>query len=182
MTNTITKEMTIGDVVKEYPEVIETLLESGVHCVGCHVSYWETLEQGFKGHGMSDNDVNNVIKKLNKAIEENKSNGNSDFVITKNASSKIKEFLENGKFNGEGLRISVTPGGCAGFSYELDFDSEKEGDKIIEQDGVKVLLDPESFNFLKGSKLEYVESLQGAGFKISNPNATTTCGCGQSFR
>ena len=68
----ITKEMTIGDVVAKYPAVIEPLQEAGVHCVGCHVSYSESLEDGFKGHGMADEEVDAVIEKLNKAAAEYK--------------------------------------------------------------------------------------------------------------
>ena len=68
----ITKDMTIGDVVAKYPSCIEALQASGVHCVGCHVSYYETLEQGFRGHGMGEEEIEEVIAKLNLAVEEGK--------------------------------------------------------------------------------------------------------------
>ena len=77
----ITKEMTIGEVVAKHPAVIEPLQSAGVHCVGCHVSYHETLEQGFKGHGMSDEEVDMVISKLNLAVQESKIDEGKDFII-----------------------------------------------------------------------------------------------------
>src|SRR3989338_11329921 len=94
----ISKEMTIGDVVAKYPACIEVLQSAGVHCVGCHVSYHETLEQGFKGHGMSDEEIDMVISKLNLAVEESKLDEGKDFVITNKAAQKLKEILkENNK-------------------------------------------------------------------------------------
>ena len=66
----ITKDMTIGDVVSKYPSVIEPLQAAGVHCVGCGVSYMETLEEGFKGHGMSDEEINSLLEQLNNSIKE----------------------------------------------------------------------------------------------------------------
>ena len=86
---TITKDMTIGEVVAKYPAVIEPLQEAGVHCVGCHVSYSESLEDGFKGHGMTDEQVDSVIVKLNKAVEEYKGDSGKDFIITKKTSNKF---------------------------------------------------------------------------------------------
>jgi len=65
----ITKEMTIGEVIEKYPSTIETLLLSGVHCVGCHVSYSETLEEGFKSHGIADEEIHEIINKLNEAVK-----------------------------------------------------------------------------------------------------------------
>ena len=67
----ITKDTTIGDIVDKYPQVVETLMELGVHCVGCHVSPFESLEMGFKGHGMTDDDEENAVKKLNVVIKKN---------------------------------------------------------------------------------------------------------------
>ena len=96
----ITKEMTIGDVVAKYPSCIEVLQAAGVHCVGCHVSYHETLEQGFKGHGMSDEDVDMVITKLNAAVEEGKIEEGKDFIITNKAAEQLKQVLKENKKEG----------------------------------------------------------------------------------
>ena len=178
----IAKEMTIGDVVAKYPAVIEPLQAAGVHCVGCHVSYHETLEQGFKGHGMTDEDVDIVIAKLNAAIEESKFEQGKDFIITNKAAEKLREVLKENKKEGSGLRVEVVPGGCSGFQYGLELDDNTTDlDNVIEDKGVRIIVSKENMNFLKGVMLDYVDSLQGGGFKISNPNAHSSCGCGQSF-
>ena len=178
----ITKDMTIGDVVAKYPAVIEPLQEAGVHCVGCHVSYSESLEDGFKGHGMSDEDVDAVILKLNKAIEEYKGEAGKDFIITNKAAQKRIEVLKENNKEGSGLRVEIVPGGCSGFEYGLELDDKTTDlDITVEDKGVKIIISKENIQFLKGAKLDYVDSLQGAGFKISNPNVASSCGCGQSF-
>ena len=178
----ITKDMTIGDVVAKYPACIEALQSSGVHCVGCHVSYVETLEQGFKGHGMSDEEVDMVISKLNAAVEDSKLDDGKEFIITNKAAEKLKEVLKENKKEGSGLRVEIIPGGCSGFQYGLELDDiTSDLDLIFEEKGVKIIVTKENMQFLKGAKLDYVDSLQGGGFKISNPNANSSCGCGQSF-
>jgi iron-sulfur cluster assembly accessory protein len=180
----ITKEMTIGDVVAKYPAVIEPLQSAGVHCVGCHVSYHETLEQGFKGHGMSDEEVEFVIKKLNVAVEESKFDEGKEFIVTSKAAEKLKEVLRENNKEGSGLRVEIVPGGCSGFQYGLELDdSTTDLDMTVEDKGVKIIISKDNMNFLKGAKLDYVDSLQGGGFKISNPNVKSGsgCGCGQSF-
>lgn len=80
-----------------------------------------------------------------------------------------------------GVRLGVKGGGCSGFSYVLDFDNVMEGDNILEQDGVKFYMDRKSAIYLKGIVLDYKAGLQGKGFVFQNPNATSTCGCGESF-
>ncbi|TDI66503.1 MAG: iron-sulfur cluster insertion protein ErpA [Alphaproteobacteria bacterium] len=80
------------------------------------------------------------------------------------------------------LRVSVSGGGCSGFQYGFDLVDEKnDDDLIIERDGVRVVIDPVSLPFLEGSEIDYVDSLIGAAFKVHNPNATSSCGCGTSF-
>lgn len=177
----ITRTMTIGEVTHQYPSIVETLMAHGVHCVGCGASYDETIEQGLSAHGMSDADIDNVVKELNEAIPLE--SGSSDkLIITEKAAEKLKEILKSKNKVGSGLRIQVIAGGCSGHQYAFDFeDKAQEGDNVIEISGVKFYVDAESIQLLRGAKVDYVDSLQGAGFKISNPNAEHTCGCGQSF-
>lgn len=186
----ITKETIIGDIVENYPETIEPLMEMGVHCVGCHVSPYETLEGGFKGHGMTDEEINKALKKLNGVIKNNPNNksqkeefdfSNARLNVTDKAARKIKELIKQEKK--KGLRISVVPGGCSGFKYGMELsDDASENDVIIEEKGIKIFLDKPSMAKLDGSNVDFVDSLQGAGFKIENPKATKSCGCGNSFR
>ncbi len=102
--------------------------------------------------------------------------------ITDNASTKVKELIAAEGNDELALRVAVRPGGCSGFSYEMFFDSDVAADDTVaEAGGVKVLIDSASAPYLKGASLDYKDGLQGAGFAINNPNATRSCGCGQSF-
>ncbi|MDA8287822.1 MAG: iron-sulfur cluster insertion protein ErpA [Actinomycetota bacterium] len=103
--------------------------------------------------------------------------------LTDTAAAKVAELLaEEEAAEDLALRVAVRPGGCSGYSYDMFFDSEVADDDIMRTfGGVKVVVDAESAELLKGSTLEYRDGLQGAGFHISNPNATRTCGCGSSF-
>ena len=164
----ITKDMTIGEVVAKYPAVIEPLQEAGVHCVGCHVSYSESLEDGFKGHGMSDEQIDEVIVKLNKAVEEYKGEEGKDFIITNKAAQKLIEVLKENNKEGSGLRVEIVPGGCSGFQYGLELDDNTTDlDLIIEEKGVKIIISKDNMQFQKRAKQHNVDSFNGAGFKIS---------------
>jgi iron-sulfur cluster assembly protein/iron-sulfur cluster insertion protein len=102
--------------------------------------------------------------------------------LTETASSKVRELLEAEEQPDLFLRVAVRPGGCSGFSYEMFFDSDRAADDVEATFGeVKVVVDPASSQYLDGASLDYKDGLQGAGFTINNPNATRTCGCGQSF-
>lgn len=102
--------------------------------------------------------------------------------VTDSAAAKVAELL-NQEGNPElALRVAVRPGGCSGFSYEMFFDSDVAGDDVVSAFGdVRVVVDPTSADLLVGATLDFKDGLQGAGFSINNPNATRTCGCGQSF-
>jgi len=102
--------------------------------------------------------------------------------LTDVATSKVAELLAQEDIDGLALRVAVRPGGCSGFSYEMFFDADMAEDDIIREFGtVKVVVDPTSADLLKGSTLDYSDGLQGAGFHVTNPNASRTCGCGSSF-
>ncbi|MHB8438575.1 MAG: iron-sulfur cluster insertion protein ErpA [Acidimicrobiales bacterium] len=106
----------------------------------------------------------------------------SPISLTDSASAKVAELLAAEGNEQLALRVAVRPGGCSGYSYEMFFDSEIAGDDILREHGaVKVVVDPASAELLKGATLDYSDGLQDAGFHITNPNATRTCGCGSSF-
>jgi iron-sulfur cluster insertion protein len=104
-------------------------------------------------------------------------------VLTETATTKVKQLLEAEDQPELSLRVAVRPGGCSGLSYEMFFDSEKAPDDIeqVYGEGVRVVVDPASAEYLSGASLDYKDGLQDAGFTINNPNAQRTCGCGQSF-
>ena len=103
--------------------------------------------------------------------------------VTETAANRIKELLDrDGKLGTHGLRMKVVGGGCSGLQYQLSFDEQAgEHDHVVEAGDVKVLVDEKSALYLVGVTLDFVDTLQETGFKIENPNASTTCGCGESF-
>jgi iron-sulfur cluster insertion protein len=102
--------------------------------------------------------------------------------VTSNAVAKVRELLEEEGNPDLKLRVYVTGGGCSGFQYGFSFDEETaEDDTQINKDGITVIVDPMSYPYLVGSRLDYQEGLQGSKFTVENPNASSTCGCGSSF-
>jgi iron-sulfur cluster assembly protein len=104
--------------------------------------------------------------------------------FTDRGAEKVQEFLasQGGQINTAGLRVGVRGGGCSGFQYALAFDTQRDGDKIFEDHGLRILVDGPSLPYVHGAVVDYVEGLQGAGFKVDNPNVIAACGCGSSFR
>lgn len=103
-------------------------------------------------------------------------------VFTDSAATKVKQLIEEEGNPELKLRVFVTGGGCSGFQYGFTFDEEvNEDDTSMQKDGVTLLIDPMSLQYLTGAEIDYQESVEGAQFVIKNPNATTTCGCGSSF-
>jgi len=103
-------------------------------------------------------------------------------VFSDSAANKVKSLIEEENNEALKLRVFITGGGCSGFQYGFTFDEEiNEGDSIVEKNGVTLLIDPMSFQYLVGAEIDYSEGIEGAQFVIRNPNATTTCGCGSSF-
>ena len=102
--------------------------------------------------------------------------------LTDRAVTKVKQLMENENKTGCALRVAVKGGGCSGFEYGLTFEKELgPNDHLLEFDGLKVYVDAMSHTYLEKVKIDYVDSLEGSGFKINNPSATGTCGCGHSF-
>ncbi len=102
--------------------------------------------------------------------------------LTQNAAAKVKQLLETNTRQGDALRVRVTTGGCSGLRYEFAFDGQAvDSDEEIEQWGVRLLVDAKSAAYLAGTTLDYTDGLNESGFKILNPSAKSTCGCGESF-
>jgi len=103
--------------------------------------------------------------------------------ITKLAADKVKEISSTEGLAGQGLRLRVMGGGCAGFQYDLYFEEHPtELDEQFESNGVNLYVDPLSYQYLDGTEIDYVDGAHGSGFKFGNPNVTSTCGCGSSFK
>jgi iron-sulfur cluster assembly protein len=104
--------------------------------------------------------------------------------LTDKGAEKVREFLTSqaAAADTSGLRVGVRGGGCSGFQYALAFDEQREGDTVFEDQGIRLLVDRPSLPYVKGSVIDFVDGLQGAGFKVDNPNVIAACGCGSSFR
>ena len=104
------------------------------------------------------------------------------FVFTDSAASKVRELIEEDGNPELKLRVFVTGGGCSGFQYVFTFDEvAADDDTVIDKNGVTLLVDPMSYQYLVGAEIDYTEGLEGSQFVIKNPNAASTCGCGSSF-
>ncbi|MFH1978419.1 MAG: iron-sulfur cluster assembly accessory protein [Candidatus Aenigmatarchaeota archaeon] len=191
----VTKSMTIGEVIQTFPKSSEIMLEYGLHCVGCHVNPYESIEAGARGHGLDDKVIDNIVNDINKAITaerekfknqdsktDHKHEPGEDVTLTAKAAEKLKVLLKEQGKEEYGIRLGVLAGGCAGNTYDMDFEKEPaDNDIVIEAHGLRLFVSPESMELLKGIEVDYVETLQQSGFKFNNPNASASCGCGKSF-
>ena len=129
--------------------------------------------------------VRNPLEVTVVAIEQQERTQTETPVVTMTARAvgELKKIVAKQDRTDLALRVYVTPGGCSGFSYGMTFaEGTEEGDTLVEQDGVRVVIDPMSVLQLKGSEIDFVDALMGGGFALRNPNAVSSCGCGQSFK
>ncbi|MCH9633672.1 MAG: Iron-sulfur cluster insertion protein ErpA [Chlamydiae bacterium] len=183
MAQEITIDMTIEEILSTYPQksqkIAQALQNAGLNCVGCHASTWETLEMGVLGHGMTQDNLQNLVTLLNAILNEKVDS--STITITKRAAEKYRSILKSEGKGEYGLRFMEKAGGCSGFEYTLDY-SEKalENDSTYHSEGLEIHIPKEIEERLLGSEIDYIDGLQGAGFKISNPNVKSSCSCGTS--
>ena len=180
----ISKDMTIDEILSLFPhkshKLALALTSVGLECVGCCSASYETLEAGMLGHGMSLEQVDKMVDTLNGILEQNPADPNA-ITLTKAAAEKYKEILKEDGKEGWGLRFGDHPGGCGGYEYVLDF-SEKAtaDDAVFISHGVEVHVNKKLLSRLIGSEIDFYNGLRNSGFKISNPNAKSSCGCGSS--
>lgn len=179
----ISKEMTIEEILGGFPQKSQKLAQeitnAGLHCVGCQAATWETLEGGMLGHGYSHEEIEALVERLNEILSQQVDL--SKISLTKSAADKYKAILaEEGK-EGYGLRFGDKAGGCSGFEYILDYSEKpRADDEVFHSYGVDVHVSKNMVSRLIGCEIDYVDGLNGAGFKITNPNAKGSCGCGKS--
>lgn len=179
----IHRQMTIEDILGMFPykaqRLSQEITNAGLHCVGCHAATWETLEGGMLGHGKTQSQIDDLTERLNALLDEEIDY--NTISITNKAAKKFLEILaEEGK-QGWGMRFGDQVGGCSGFEYILDF-SEKalSDDQVFTSHGIDIHVNKAMAKRLLGSEIDFVEGLHNSGFKISNPNAKSSCGCGKS--
>lgn len=179
----IHRQMTIEEILSMFPykaqRLSQEITNAGLHCVGCHAATWETLEAGMYSHGMNDEAIERLVGRLNALLEEKIDT--STITITSRAAKKYLEILAEDEKQGWGIRLAERMAGCNGFEYSLDY-SEKalSDDTTFESQGIHIHVNTAMLKRLLGSEVDYVDGLQGSGFKISNPNVKSSCGCGTS--
>lgn len=179
----ISKDMTIEEILGRFPQKSQKLAQeitnAGLHCVGCQAATWETLEAGMLGHGYTEEEIDNLVNKLNAVLAQKVDL--TTIALTESAAEKYKGILaEEGK-EGWGLRFGDKAGGCSGFEYILDYSQKaRPDDEVFLSQGVEIHVNKQMVSRLLGCEIDYVDGLNGAGFKITNPNAKGSCGCGKS--
>jgi iron-sulfur cluster assembly protein len=179
----ISKEMTVEEIFSKFPHKSQRLAQeitnAGLNCVGCGASVWETLEAGMLGHGFAEEEIDGLVGKLNAILAEK--TDTSTISMTKRAATKLLEILKEEGKAGWGLRFGDRAAGCSGFEYVLDYSEKaKAEDKVFVSEGVEIHVQSPMVDRLLGSVIDYVDGLNGSGFKITNPNVKASCGCGKS--
>lgn len=175
--------MTIESILGMFPgkaqKLSQEITNAGLHCVGCGAATWETLEQGMQSHGKAPQEIEALVLRLNKLLDEPVDL--STISLTEKAAQKFVELSKGDDKAGWALRFDEQMAGCSGFEYILDF-SEKAGpdDEVFVSHGIEVHVHKAKLPRLLGAEIDYVEGLHSTGFKISNPNARASCGCGSS--
>ncbi|MDA8773626.1 iron-sulfur cluster assembly accessory protein [Chlamydiia bacterium] len=180
---TISTDTIIDDVINANPtktqKLIIALQEYGLQCVGCGKSNSETLAEGIHKHGMTSDDLNNLVSRLNDILDE--SEDRSSIRITSRAAKKILQFMEQSNKLGWWLHFSEKKGGCGGFEYTFEYLKDKNNDHTeLTSSGIDILIDTPLQQKLMGCEIDYVETLFDSGFKITNPNVKRSCSCGSS--
>jgi len=183
MKKEIVRQTTIAEMFQRFPgksqKLAQEMTNAGLHCTGCSASTWETIENGMYGHGFSDEAIEDLLDRLNRILEEKEDP--DTITITKRAAQKFLEILQEENKSGWGLRLGEKAAGCSGFEYFLDYSEKaKHGDRVFESEGIQIHVQQTILERLLGSIIDYVDGLHGAGFKISNPNVKSSCGCGSS--
>ena len=179
----ISRTMTIEEIFSSFPHksqrLAQELTNTGLNCVGCQASTWETLEAGMLSHGFAEEAIDALVNKLNTILNE--AVDLSTIRMTARAANKYRQILEEDGKTGWGLRFGDKAAGCSGFEYVLDY-SEKAAptDQVFTCHGVDIHVDGQIVSRLLGSEIDYVDGLNGSGFKITNPNVKGACGCGKS--
>lgn len=179
----IDRHMTIQEILSSFPgkaqRIAQEITSAGLNCVGCGAASWETLEAGMLGHGMNESAIDALVQKLNAVLEQK--DDLTTITLTPKAAKKFLEAAEADGKTGWSLRLEERMAGCSGFEYLLDF-SEKaeEDDTCFESQGIQIHVRNSSVKHLRGCTIDFVDGLTNSGFKISNPNVRSSCGCGTS--
>lgn len=178
----ITKDMTIGDVVGRYPEAAAVMMGYGLHCVGCGANPYETIENGCLGHGMDEVTINKLVEELNEhakaALKSKKENDGKTVFLSEIAAGKLNEFMNEEKKGNSGVRLSVNISDEGLMQFGLEFAQQpKINEETFVDRGIKIFVERDVVNMVKGTEIDYVDNDNGSGFKINTPTIEEG-GCG----
>jgi iron-sulfur cluster assembly protein len=178
----ITKDITIQELFSRFPSKAQKLAleltKTGLNCVGCSAATWETIESGMLRHGYAEKDLQALLSRLNAILAEE--SDPSTVTLTQRAAEKFKSFCIAEGNPSLALRFDERPAGCSGFEYVLEFSEGATAEDIVfHSHGIDIHVYIAAIDRLRGCEIDYVEGLQ-SGFKISNPNVGSSCGCGSS--
>ena len=181
--SSIKKNMMIQEIFEQFPEKGQKLAQEmtniGLHCVGCGAATWETLEAGMLGHGFAEDDIETFVGRLNEIIQE--PIDATTITFTRRAAEKFKQILQEENKEGWALRFGDKPGGCGGYEYILDFSQKAtDQDQVFTSHGIDIHVSRSMVSRLLGCEIDHLDALQGAGFKVTNPNVKSSCSCGNS--
>jgi len=177
------RRMAIEELFSLYPNkaklLYDEMAKAGLNCAGCQAAAWENLEDGMKNHGWSEEAIDQFIEHLNTVLEEKVDM--TKVSITKNAAQKYLQILDEEGKHGWGLRFDIESAGCSGFDYVLDY-SESAGpeDTVFTSQEIEIHVKTDVVPEILGSEIDYVEGPTGTGFRVSNPNVKSGCGCGKN--
>ncbi len=183
ITNQISREMTIEDILRQFPGkgqlLAQEITSSGVHCMGCQAETWKTLEAGMLEIGSTDEEIDTLVSRLNAILTQ--TIDTTTISLTPRAAEKYLHILKEEGKEGWGLRFGDRAAGCSGFEYTLDYSEKADPeDTVFTSEGVQIHVHSAFVERLMGSVIDYVDGLNGSGFKITNPNVKGCCGCGKS--
>lgn len=179
----VVRDMTIEEIFSSFPHKSQLLAQeitnTGLHCVGCQAATWETLEAGMLSHGYKDQEIDALVERLNTILSQKVDM--TSISLTPKAAEKYRLILKEEGKEGWGLRFGDRAAGCSGFEYILDY-SEKasDDDTVFLSEGIAIHVHNALVERLMGSLIDFVDGLNGSGFKITNPNVKGSCGCGKS--
>lgn len=179
----IHRHMTIQDIFTEFPhrsqKLAHELTSRGLQCVGCQAATYETLEAGAMGHGMTSQEVDQLVDCLNTIVLEN--TDHETITMTPRAAEKYLQILDSEGKEGWGIRFMEKPGGCGGLEFSLDYSKHAlDTDLTFESQGIEIHIHQDLVSRFMGTELDYLDGLHGSGFKFSNPNVSSSCACGAS--
>ncbi len=180
----VTKDMTIGDVVNKYPQATDIMLKYGLHCIGCSVNPYETIENGCLGHGMDETTVENLLKDINGALNGAEEKIKKVVSLTQAAADKLREFMKEDHKEGFGVKLEIVHEE-GDTHYTLDFaDQATEHETVFEDLGIKIFVASDLLDEIKGTEVDFIDNERGSGFKVNGPKLSsggcgTGCGCSE---